>query len=90
MTAPTLTVEQRLSILHQQVGALHKQVVDLTAQNLETRHAITKEVEAAFAAKWDAKFRELDDLRNEGARVVRKIIDAGFISQDEMNGGAHG
>ena len=63
---------------------------ELAKQNAETRAAIHGEVEAAFAAKWDAEFRELDDLRNETARMLRQLIDSGRLTQAEVNEVARG
>ena len=76
-----LEVQQRQILAH---------FADLAQQNLETRRLIAQGVEDAFAAKWDAKFRELDGLRNECARMLRRLIDSGRLTQAAANEAARG
>jgi hypothetical protein len=67
------------------VNALTRRVVDLQAEVVKLASGIHAEVEKAFAAKYEAKFRELDDLRNQCARALPLIVKAGLLTQAEIN-----
>ena len=71
--------------LDEQLAALHRQVADLSAQVIETRSGIAAEARRVFEAEYTAKFRELDELRNECARMLRRLVDSGRLTQSEVN-----
>ena len=69
----------------QQRERLYAALIETQQMAIQTQRLVHETVEAAFAAKWDAKFRELDDLRNQCARALPLIVKAGLLTQTEIN-----